>query len=126
MTATLRLPIDHDAPTAEDRRALLSKLRDLEYHPELFVPDSEAAAEKQRWLETPKTPANAAARHAVITAANRAMVESLNGRRREVEDQLTATTEDLRAASVLDSREQAFCLFPADNVRKRLQRLATP
>jgi hypothetical protein len=125
MTATLRLPIEHDAPTEANRQELLQTLRDLEYHPERFAPDSEAAAEKQRWVETPKTPGNAAERHAAITAANRTMAALLADRRREVEEQLASTAENLRAASVLDNREHAFCLFPAENVRERLSKLAT-
>jgi hypothetical protein len=125
MTATLRLPIKHDAPTEANRHELLQTLRDLQYHPERFAPDSEAAAEKQRWVNTPKTPTNAAERHAAITNANRTMAAWLADRRREVEEQLASTAENLRAASVLDNREHAFCLFPADNIRKRLSKLAT-
>ncbi len=123
MTATLRLPIEHDAPTEADRRELLRTLRDIDYHPERFVPGSEAAAEKQRWVDTEKTPANAAQRHAAITAANRTMAASLADRRREIEVQLESTTADLRNASVLDSREHAFCLFPAENIHERLSKL---
>ena len=125
MTATLRLPIEHDAPSESDRRALLQTLRDIQYHPERFTPGSEAAAEKQHWVDTPKTRENAAERHAAITAANRSMVESLVDRRREVEEQLASTAADLRAAAVLDSREHSFCLFPADNLRERLRKLAS-
>lgn len=125
MTATVRLPIEHDAPTEANRNELLQTLRDLEYHPERYAPDSEAAAEKQRWVDTPKTPKNAAERHAAITTANRTMAASLADHRREVEEQLATTAEDLRVASVLDSREHSFCLFPADNLRERLRKLAT-
>jgi hypothetical protein len=125
MTATLRLPIEHDAPTEADRRELLQTLRDIDYHPERFVPESEAATEKQRWVSTEKTPANAAERHAAITAANRTMAASLTDHRREVEEQLASTGAGLRIASVLDNREHAFCLFPAENVRERLRKLAT-
>lgn len=125
LTATLRLPIEHDSPNEQDRRAAIRKLRDLEYHPERFAPECEAAATKRRWVATPKTPANAAERHAAITAANRAMAATLGDERRAAEEELDAVERGLRAAAVLDSREHSFCLFPAEDVRRRLTGLST-
>ncbi|TWU00519.1 hypothetical protein Pla108_14710 [Botrimarina colliarenosi] len=123
LSATLRLPIEHDSPTEADRRAALRRLRDLRYHPEKFAPNSDAAAVKQRWVATAKTPANAAERHEAITQANEAMAASLTDERVASEERLKQIEHGLRAAAVLDSREHSFCLFPADDIKERLQRL---
>jgi hypothetical protein len=69
-------------------------------------------SEKQRWIRTSKTPANAASRHAAITAANHALRPFLGHRRALLETQLAVATEQSRANRVLRSREYSFCLFP--------------
>jgi len=126
LSATLRLPIDHTQPTAADRRELLRRRRELRYHPEKFTPDHPRADEKRRWVATEKTPANAAERHRAITAANEAMSADLTEQREAADRRLAEIERGLKSASVLDSREYSFCLYPAGDARRRLEALCRP
>jgi len=97
VSATLRLPIDHPCASVEQSQTLRQQLRELDYHPEQFLTTNGApvsqqldgaasiVAEKNRWLATPMTPANASARHLGITGAKRrvAAVRRLCPRRRQ-------------------------------------------
>lgn len=127
LTATLRLPIDHNQPGEEELRRLRKERRDLRYHGEWFLPvDSPAkpaARRKAAWVATAKTPTNAAERHAAIEAANLQMSQALEPHRRETAQRIDAAQQGARARRVIDSREHAFCLFPADDIRQRLAAL---
>lgn len=131
-TATIRLPIiaDRVAPgPAVEPRALRRRMRDMLYHPERFLrPDdlsdadrqrvSALVAEKRRWVETPKTPNNAAERHRAITEANRKLAEFLSREREHLSRELAGAEELARDAAILSSREFAFCLYPEPYLRE--------
>jgi hypothetical protein len=129
LSATLRLPIDHESASRDRLRELSHALRELEFHPENYVasPDGETAqfvADKRHWVEVPKTRANAAVRHRAITLANQLLQPSVAHRRQALREQQDETAQRLRASAILESREYAFCLFPADDLHQRLLDLA--
>jgi hypothetical protein len=131
VSATLRLPIDHERIDATQQSTLRQALRDLEFHPERFAlrdglvagdklsAVAELAARKRRWVETVKTEQNARQRHAEIAAANDAIYPHVAHLRTQIERQLEVLDRRMRAGAILESREYAFCLFP----REPLQRL---
>lgn len=130
LTATLRLPIEHTARTVTDRRRLLKHLRDLRYHPEHHLPADapdpakQLASSKREWIA--RTGADPAERHAAITSANQSLYEALSAEAESTKREVETLDAGLRNAAILDSREHSFCLFPADNLRERLQRLSRP
>ncbi|QDT67168.1 hypothetical protein MalM25_00650 [Planctomycetes bacterium MalM25] len=130
LTATLRLPIDHAAPSDEDRQRLVKRLRDLRYHGERRLPADapdeivRLAASKREWIDN--RAADPAQRHAAITAANGRLFEALAGEYEQALRDLTRVDAGRRDGAILDSREHSFCLFPADELRERLQRLSQP
>lgn len=131
VSATLWLPVEHRQIDASQQRALRQRLRELEYHPERFVSEDQAVpaeeesrvaelvAQKQRWIETPKTVQNARQRHEAIVKATDLLQPHVAHLRAQVERQLDQTERRMRASAILDSRDYAFCLFP----QERLQRL---
>ena len=131
-SATVRLPVAADrlasVPPA-DPRELRQKMRQMIYHPERFLrPDdfsdaerervSAIIAEKRRWVQTPKTPNNAAERHRAITEANRKLGELLAREREHLMQEIAAAEERARDAAILSSREFAFCLYPESYLRE--------
>jgi len=129
LSATLRLPIDHHSEEPDELRSLHQELRHLTYHPERHLKSDwpaeaqAAAAAKTQAVGTPKTPANAATRHQTIVAANEAMQSAVEHLRKRMVTRTGKVEELFRAARVLDSREYSFCLFPANNLRERMQEL---
>ncbi|MEO0528976.1 MAG: hypothetical protein AAF266_00215 [Planctomycetota bacterium] len=130
LSATLRLPIEHQHPSEADRRALTQRQRELRYHPEKFI-DSDAPAvveaieTKRRWIETPKTPDNAAERHAAIVGANAVLAGTLQHEQQAAKAQLNEVERRLRDAALLDSREHSLVLFPRDQIVESLKRATT-
>lgn len=131
LTATLRLPIDHDSPTEADRQRLVRRRRDLRYHPERFLPSDAgpevrgAAERKASWIRETEADRRHE-RHEQITRANRQMHETLAREEQRTLAELEATELGLRRGATLDSREYSFCLFPADDIRPRLAELSRP
>lgn len=130
LTATLRLPLDHDAPSPHDRERLVQHLRDLRYHGERHLSDDaspealQLATNKRAWVKDRS--ADPARRHAAITSANRRLFDTLAGEYEQTLRDLSRVDARLRDAAILDSREHSFCLFPADDLRERLLRLSQP
>ncbi len=126
VSATLRLPIEHPAAGHASIREARQQLRQLTYHPERFVSsDGPAAAaairEKTRWIQTPKTPQNARARHQAITSANAALQPFVAPRRDEFLRSNVEIEHRLAVDSILGSREFSFCLFPREHFARLLQ-----
>ena len=131
-SATLRLPIDHPDVPAGEWRAVQRQLRDLDHHPERFLPvdgvppgDQTAGvasiiAEKRLWIDTPTTSANARDRHLAIAAANAALQPHLAAYRRQLLEQRDELDSRRRAADILNSREYSFCLFPREHLQRCL------
>ncbi len=128
MSATLRLPIDHDRVLPGDLPRLHRELRSIRYHPETLCEGTSLAgedhrtmqsliAQKQTWVRTPKTHANAAERHRQIVAANEGLQRWLVPRRESLLEKIALFEHQSRANELLESREYPFCLFPQDNLR---------
>ena len=133
ISGTLRLPIEAPIPQPISAHQLRQELREHRFHPEFHqdkmaltaaeFPDVERlVAAKQSWVQSAKTPGNAAERHHAITSVNQQLQSFLNTRKVLLEQQidaakLAASTEQLRS-----SREYAYCLFPQDRLREFLQR----
>ncbi len=122
ISATLRLPVEHEAVPEEQHRTLRKQLRELTYHPErrLSQEDPEVARfmeEKRHWSQMPKTRENARQRHEAIARANRALQPHVAEHRARLERQRKETQHHLRANAILDSREYAFCLFPEETLK---------
>lgn len=129
LSATLRLPIDHESVSREQLRELTHELRELTFHPENYLesPSGEAASlatNKRHWVAVAKTPANAAERHRAIVSANQALQPWVARQRQALTAQQEKLADRLRASAILESREYAFCLFPADDLKHRLLDLA--
>jgi hypothetical protein len=130
ISGTLRLPVARNGMEADGVPLLRHRLRELEYHPEQsLLEDSGGAsangyapfvAQKRHWVETVKTPANAAERHRAIVQANAALQPFVEAERANIERQLADAAERRRADRVLNSREYAFCLFPPEMLRRFL------
>jgi hypothetical protein len=123
LSGALRLPIVQAPAGDGDVRELRQQVRELEYHPEAYLAASangplidagalELIQRKRRWVRTPKTPENAALRHAAIVETNRKLQPFVAARRSELERQAAEAGSRLRASRILSSREYAFCLFP--------------
>jgi hypothetical protein len=127
VSATLHLPTERKRVTPADVRLIEHELRDITYHPEQHLTDGGAdvnlLAEKQRWIATPQTIANARERCRVIRRVNTALQPWLDDRRNQLTSQLAATSQRLQAESVLASREYAFCLHPESTLREFLSGL---
>jgi hypothetical protein len=124
------LPIERERATGDDLRTIQQDLRGSIHHPERYLDESEASvadwiALKRRWIDTPQVAENARQRCLAIREANRAMQPWVEPKRNELTERLTQTKRRLQAASVLASREYAYCLHPETNLRDFLSGLAS-
>jgi hypothetical protein len=124
LTATLRLPIARDEVKPDDARRLDHQLRELTFHPECHLdPVSDGRAEslvrtKRQWIDTPPSPENAKLRCREIRRVNEELQPWLAPERERLTSQREQITRALRAQSILTSREYAFCLYPAEPLRR--------
>ncbi|TWT89022.1 hypothetical protein Mal64_25130 [Pseudobythopirellula maris] len=133
LTATLRLPLGLEATDADEPRRLTQERRELRYHPERALgpaakglPERAAAllAKKRRWIAEGAEGAELAERHRDIEAANAALRPFVEGRAEEIDRGLQSLAERRVTDALLRSREHAFVLFSADDIRRRLLPLA--
>lgn len=133
VSATLRLPIAASPLPAAHDRSCAEQLRDLRYHPERYVREvradgsaasriREIVSNKQKWVQTPKTPKNARERHAAIATANEALQPFVADRRQAIKSRCLELQQQKRASAILQSREYSFCLFPRQHFEKLLDR----
>jgi hypothetical protein len=99
----------------------------LSYHPEAFLDGAdtgrspelaELVETKRRWIATPPTPENAAARWREFTRVNAAMQRWVGGQRDRLLARRAELTASLSAQNVLAWREYAFCLYPEAMLRE--------
>lgn len=136
VSATVHLPIPHRKTTAQDLRVVEQGLRELAFHPELYLDrDISSAvdtrldpqsliAEKQDWIHTEPTPSNARQRCLEIRRINETLQPLVAADRARLLEERDRVNHGLRAESVLSSREYAFCLYPADLLRECFAELA--
>lgn len=135
VSGTLHLPITADLPADGEITQWKQRLRGLIYHGESYLGEvplasgevrrqAEAlAAEKSRWVRTPKTPANARERHFGIVTANEKLQPFLEPLRKDAELGLEAARQMQRTRQILHSRDYAFCLYPRDLLHGLLKSL---
>ncbi len=146
LSGTLRLPID-PSPLAPDASALADypefaglhhpanrtrkiaqTIRELTHHPEWHLDLAALASsqrqtlqkflqQKQHWIQTKKTPQNAAQRHRAIVQVNTALQPWLTAKRMRLEQELANVQRRTQKNRILQSREYAFCLFPVDHLK---------
>jgi hypothetical protein len=132
LTATLRLPIAREDITPDEARRVEGELRELTYHPERHLDasaDGQVEAlvrEKRRWIDTQPSRENAKLRGDAIRAVNEALQASVAARRAQLSAERQRITSNLRTQSILASREYAFCLYPADALRRFMENAGTP
>jgi hypothetical protein len=122
-TATLKLPGARLSVEERDIAQIDRLLRELEFHPEVWVDHKDAAdlmAEKQKWVSLQVPRHERRWRHAGIEQANRALRILVNSRREELLAERSRLRSERQKQMVLDSREYAFCLFPEEPLRTRL------
>jgi len=139
-SATLQLPVQGDrapARNVDDPGELRQKLRQIRYHPERFLDlaalpekDREQATtiigEKLRWGATPNAPENAAARYRAIVGANEALGTLLRRDRDKLLQAIHLAERQSRDATILTSREFAFCLYPEAHLQDFFQSQLDP
>jgi hypothetical protein len=122
-TATLKLPGPRRSVEEIDIARIEQLLRELQYHPEAWVEQAEAAAviaEKRRWIALQVPRQQRRARHLAIEEANRVLRSMVHARHEELLVERARLRGERQKQLVLDSREYAFCLFPEEPLRARL------
>lgn len=129
LSATLRLPIDRQRVAPDELRVVTGQLRELRWHPEVFVDENHGAADgelrnwlerKRRWVATEQTPQNARQRFQEIRASNLALQKWVQSDLRRLTAERDRLRDALRREAILSSREYAFCLHPEKKLRKIL------
>jgi hypothetical protein len=119
VSATLRLPIAQESHESLLTNNWQQRLRELRYHPELFVDGNgdratiaKIVADKRQWVRTVKTPENAGERHRAIVAANEALQPYVAPLREQLEVDRETVQKQRRGEAILQSRAYSFCLYP--------------
>ena len=134
ISATAWLPVPRPDVAPEDLRQVDHLLRELQYHPErhLDVADiggerngslAHWVAEKERWVRMQLPRGACRQRHEQIGRANEALRPGLAHRRQLLLEERSRLRELLHQRRLLDSREYAFCLHPAAELRRLLEGL---
>ena len=128
VSGTLQLPISQPAVATESVQQLRQRIRELEFHPERFIEESDGAgseaaamiAEKRRVLAMSPTAENARQRCQAIRKANEALQPAVANLRQAWTSQADLQARQQRFEALLRSREYAFTLFPEPVLTKFL------
>jgi hypothetical protein len=130
VSGTLRLPMERVFPglSATDPAGELAgihrELRDLEFHPERYLPPAPAIDDivirKRRWIETHPTATLARRRCHEIRAANVALATHTIPLRDALLARVGPLAARQRARRLLLSREYPWCFFPENELRRFL------
>lgn len=132
VSGTLHLPAEPDFSGRRDVRDWKQRLRELTYHPEVYLDEIPIAtpeaqrqadsivADKRRWIGASKTPQTAHERHLSIQKANRQLQTFVRPLVSEAEAALEMARCAQRARQILQSREYAFCLYPPESLKRLL------
>lgn len=122
LTATLRLPYHLPPFSVDDLRRERGRVRELRYHPELFVDtqvDSgdnqeacELAAKKKRLIREQPVEGSKRAWHLELTRINELLQPFVREQRDRIEAEITEHWQGLRRRDLLESREFSFVLHP--------------
>ena len=127
-SATMQLPVKRPDVSSEDLKELDRRLRQLEFHPELFLsepnPDAEKwIASKRHWIAQRLPPGTNLQRHQQITEANRALKKWTQPLKQNLLNERQSLESQIRKREILDSRELPFCVFPDHQMDVLLDRL---
>ncbi|MCE9546525.1 MAG: hypothetical protein K8T25_13545 [Planctomycetia bacterium] len=134
ISATLKLPLPLPTVEAESLSQLDHEIRELDYHPETYLPfdengrgsaDAGASSlveQKRRWITTPPGPDNVRQRYLEIRRLNAALRPWVAPVAEELTRRRTQLGSAARVAAILGSREYDFCLFPTSLLRDFLCR----
>jgi hypothetical protein len=144
ISATVLLPVPPLPVAAEDEHRLRRQLRELEYNSDrhlsgqAFAASRGLVAEKQALIAQqadarrgPPTSAGARgsgsgyARFRRLQEIRRLLADATRADRRCIEDELTRTRQQLAANGILLDREYAFCLYPADKLKRFMDHVTT-
>lgn len=135
VSGTLHLPVPHQQGTVEEVRFLRDQLRRLEFQPERYADEVELlgedhngeigrlCAQKQDWVVKRVTPENCRERFLSIRRLNERLQAWVEPVREETLCALEKAEQAAHAASVLTSREYAFCLYPGEDLQDFFARL---
>lgn len=137
ISGTLELPGPKETVHPEDEKRLVRLLRELDYnsdrHLSQATPDQQALIDEKRRLIALQQKARAGASSAcgVVRGAglgydrfrrfqeiNRRLAEFTLPERRRIEEELSRTRQLLAAGALLHDREYAFCLYPAEKLKR--------
>jgi hypothetical protein len=140
LTATVRLPLKSFAVQPEDESRLRRQLRELDFHSERHLPPSPSpawdllVAEKARLVAAQQAMSAHRRRDSVhceplgelggyeryrrLQEVNRRLAEHTRSARQGLSEELTRTVDQLAANAILGDREYAFCLYPAETLRR--------
>ncbi len=127
LTATLRLPVNREVVTPDDARRVEHRLRELAYHPEGHLDDdgnAEAASlagQKREWIATTPTPGGGKARCRAIRQLNERLQPHVATKRADLLRQRERISTALHTEKILASRDYAFCLYPAESLRRLME-----
>ncbi|MFO0821051.1 MAG: hypothetical protein U1A77_24110 [Pirellulales bacterium] len=119
-TATLCLPIAHPRVTMEEVRELAHRIREFDFHPELWLSERQLADsyvanlvdEKRRWVQMDLPRGARLTRHRAIGAINETLLPMVENRRHELRSEWEQARLAAQRHSMLASREFSYCLFP--------------
>jgi hypothetical protein len=129
VSGTLHLPIVHESATSDDLRTVRNRLRELEFHPEVYLDPqllseqqngsgaAHWANEKRQWIGKTVAHQDARRRCHAIREANQQLQPNVAERRAELVARGELLSAQLRAEAVLSSREYGFCLYPEQTLR---------
>ncbi len=140
-TATLQLPIQGiPSVTQDDVRSLRRRLRDLQFNAErhgaadesLIARKQELVALQQAAPKSGLTKRQRQARRAEnrlryrrLREVEQALAAESAGERERLSLELAKTEQQLAAQSLLQSREYAYCLYPAETLRELMNRITS-
>ena len=113
--------------TAGELKEIERGLRELAYHPERSLDgaaDGRVATlvrRKQQWIETVPTRETAKLRCREIHAVNQALQPWVAHDRERLARSRETTATALRSQGILASRDYAFCLYPAEPLRRLME-----
>lgn len=143
LSATLRLPIDRPTVGNEDLRTVDQRLREIEFHPERFLPESrygesvpvpsaepqsigDLLREKRRLITEIPTQATARTRCRAIREINAVLQGAMQLERSRTLSARAEVLQALAAEQILAGREYSFCLYPASQLRNFLLEICPP
>ncbi len=146
MSATLQLPVPDLPVVPEDNNRLQRQLRELDYNSDRHLPSNLSAAERglvaeklrlineQNSIEREPPPMTEGAarntgagydRFRRLQQVNRQLAALTQGNRRRIEEELSRTRQQLAANSIWHDREYAFCLYPAEKLKRFMNHVCT-